>query len=257
MTANGDRLAKIPAPVRDAVHALLQELWAAHVVAHDFSCEPWNFALELSALRGVQTGHSALRWLIGRGLVAQRVERTVNSDAARSFEAVCPLTLPERSCFLLTTEGLLLARQILEAGGHCRSDEGIERPRWDGNGRQLWVGNVLVKAFTQPSDNQRLILDAFQEAGWPKLIDDPLPPLKDSNQPKRLRDTVGRLNHCQRHQLLFFRVGNSGESISWELLAASSETPALWRLESPEGDVSTGQSNGVVRAASEPRQSRG
>src|SRR5262245_50015043 len=47
-------------------------------------------------------------------------------------------------------------------------------PRYDEARRQLWLDGVLVKAFRQPAASQMAVLAAFEAAGWPGVIDDPL-----------------------------------------------------------------------------------
>lgn len=51
-------------------------------------------------------------------------------------------------------------------------------PSYDSDLRELRVGSILVKRFTQASDAQEVILAAFQEENWCRCIDDP-PPVKD------------------------------------------------------------------------------
>jgi hypothetical protein len=38
------------------------------------------------------------------------------------------------------------------------------KPSWDADLGKLWVGDVLIKAFTEAAENQRRVLDVFQEA---------------------------------------------------------------------------------------------
>jgi hypothetical protein len=94
------------------------------------------------------------------------------------------------------------------------------KPRWDGRLRELWVGRLLVKRFRNPAGNQTLILASFEEAGWPAVIDDPLPPTADIDPVTRLQFTVQRLNGCQRAKAIeFFGIG-LGQSIGWRYVAA-------------------------------------
>ena len=73
-------------------------------------------------------------------------------------------------------------------------------PNWDRETRTFMVGGLLVKRFRVPSPNQEAVLDAFQEEGWPRSVDDPLSPVPDQ-QPKR---------RLARHDQMFEH--ESGES---------------------------------------------
>jgi hypothetical protein len=111
---------------------------------------------------------------------------------------------------------------------------GQAKPRWDGDRRDLWFGTTLCKQFNkQPAPNQTAILDAFQELGWPSVIDDPIPSRKKNNDPipplkkqddgkrrRRLIDTVQALNRGTYP--LRFSLDGTGKSVCWE---ASTEPP--------------------------------
>ena len=47
----------------------------------------------------------------------------------------------------------------------------LYRPRWDG--RSLWFSGKLVRKYEKAAENQSIILDAFQDANWPKSITAP------------------------------------------------------------------------------------
>jgi hypothetical protein len=87
------------------------------------------------------------------------------------------------------------------------------KPRWDRTARQLWLGACLVKEFPRLSKCQVLILEAFQEQGWPESIDDPLPVDHDIEPKRRLHDAIKRLNGNQTCPLLSFHGNGNGEGI--------------------------------------------
>ena len=75
-------------------------------------------------------------------------------------------------------------------------------PNWDRETRKFVVGDRLVKHFRVPSPNQAAVLDAFQEEGWPRSVDDPLSPLPDqepetpaSRYDQMLEPTSGFASH--------------------------------------------------------------
>ena len=71
-------------------------------------------------------------------------------------------------------------------------------PHWDARSRELWFGNRLIKQFQVPAANQEIVLDAFEERGWPPCIDDPLPTDGEVDPKHRLQNTLLRLN--RRHK---------------------------------------------------------
>lgn len=91
------------------------------------------------------------------------------------------------------------------------------RPRWDAGTRELWFGDWLVKRLIRSSENQQVVLDVFEEMGWPQQIDDPLPPKPFRVQAERVRETCRRLNKSQIHPLIHFRASPSRELILWEM----------------------------------------
>jgi hypothetical protein len=95
------------------------------------------------------------------------------------------------------------------------------KPVWYGvsGKRELWVGNYLIKKYTQPAKNQELVLQAFEEQNWPDRIDDPLPGVAGVNAKRRLRETVEALNdHHKTQGVLRFYMDGTGEGVTWELL---------------------------------------
>jgi hypothetical protein len=90
------------------------------------------------------------------------------------------------------------------------------RPVFDANKRELRVGELVSKRFTQASDAQETILAAFQEENWPPSIHDPLTGKAGQEHKQRLRRAVDNLNRRQIEPLLRFRVIRQGTGIAWE-----------------------------------------
>ena len=57
------------------------------------------------------------------------------------------------------------------------------------------------------------VLNAFEERGWPRRIDDPLP---GSSDPQRLRETIGSMNEGLAG--IYFRADGFGRGVLWERL---------------------------------------
>ncbi len=95
-------------------------------------------------------------------------------------------------------------------------------PHWDHQTRVLSVGSSVVKRYRMRAANQEAVLSAFEEEGWPRRIDDPLPPRGELEPKYRLHFTIQCLNQGQpTHQIRFFGDG-TGEGVCWELCEASS-----------------------------------
>lgn len=92
-------------------------------------------------------------------------------------------------------------------------------PHYDEELRRLTVGGQLIKKYHEPSPNQIAILIAFEEAGWPAVMDDPIPSRPGVDPKRRLRDAVAALNgHHKIKSIMRFHAENDGEAVSWELL---------------------------------------
>lgn len=94
-------------------------------------------------------------------------------------------------------------------------------PWWDAELRALFVGELVVKRFRVPAHNQELVLEAFQEAGWPPHLDDPLPGDAEHDAKDRLHETIKRLNGRQVNRLIRFRGDGTGTGICWEAVSES------------------------------------
>ncbi len=69
-----------------------------------------------------------------------------------------------------------------------------DAPQWNAKRRELSFRGAIVKKYRQPAKNQEAILEAFQVAGWPASLDDPLPYSKNGDSRQRLADAVLALN---------------------------------------------------------------
>ena len=115
-------------------------------------------------------------------------------------------------------------------------------PNWDRETRTFMVGGFLVKRFRVPSPNQEAVLDAFQEEGWPRSVDDPLSPVADRQPKRRLRDTIKCLNMNQANRAIRFRGDGTGQRVSWEVLSDAAGTDTA-------GTAGCGVAKTVRRAA--------
>jgi hypothetical protein len=224
--------------------AALRRLRQALNYARDLGQDPWDFAVEIQDLFREGLSHNDFRWLLCKGYILHAAEVTEPCDKRRSFRPSGSSTFGERSCFVMTEEGMAvtLDEKKEEPAGHstigrtyfdgnrhssgngylnghssewvAESANGI--PIWDKQRLELRLGRLLVKSFKVPAANQELVLAAFQEEGWPTRIDDPIPPRPDQDSKRRLHDTINALNRCQRNALIRFQGDGSGQGVRWE-----------------------------------------
>jgi hypothetical protein len=212
--------------------AALSLLSIASAYADDVGCDVWEFAVGWETLHDRQVAPNDLRWLVRKGYVDHRIETTRANSERRRFRAPSEPAFSSLNCFVLTTNGLPFARAMLIESSGCPADLPSQAsppnrsvsvvPLWDRNRRMLCLGDEIVKHFRVPAGNQEVILASFEEEGWPPSIDDPLPPANQIDAKRRLRDTISRLNHHQRHPLLHFFGNGNGCGVCWQIAIAVS-----------------------------------
>jgi hypothetical protein len=222
-------------PQSAALQATLRLLLDARRYAEALGCDVWDFAVELQVLRGVGASHSDLRCLAHMGYIELANEKTRPADSQRAFTDIANLGLGERTCFVLTPQGVALAQLRVgqvAAAANASADGAVAplsppaiRPHWDDQYRELRLGQQVIKRFRLPAPNQQAILDALQEEGWPPRIDDPLPPGPEVDSKQRLHDTIKKLNRNQQRRLIHFRGDGTGSGVCWQILLPTSKAP--------------------------------
>ena len=91
------------------------------------------------------------------------------------------------------------------------------KPVWDRERRELRFGDIVVKRFKWPAENQELVLDAFEDLGWPTRIDNPLKEHPTICPKRRLHDTLKCLNRKQVNALIKFRGDGTGLGVLLEI----------------------------------------
>jgi hypothetical protein len=89
-------------------------------------------------------------------------------------------------------------------------------PHWNAARRELRFHGKVVKRFCVPAINQVRVLSCFQELDWIESIDDPLPPVGDTDPKQRLRATIKSLNSGHKVRLIRFHLNGTGTQIYWE-----------------------------------------
>lgn len=212
--------------------ALLLE---AHIYCESLGQNAWDFAVEILSLRRVGLTNSTLRWMVCKGWLSHAQEVSGNDADRRVFREGALLAFDRTTCFVLTKSGIEAARhacQVLSAGqplavvplskqnlpamGRRGSSDFSICPSWDPELHQLRIGELLVKEFKLPCPNQGTVLMAFEEDGWPKRIDDPLPPRPELDSRTRLRYTIKSLNKNQKNRLIRFMGDGTGQGVRWQ-----------------------------------------
>ena len=175
------------------------------------------------------------RWLVCNGFLDHRKEITRRKDRHRRFQDEHQLTFSKKSCFVLTSAGVVFAENILrdqnkDAAGSSDAEcvvtekcQGSVKlvPHWNPQRHELTVAQKIVKRFRWPANNQETVLMAFEEDGWPDRIDDPLPPQPEQDSKRRLHDTIKCLNRNQVNPSLRFHGDGTGQGVLWELVSSS------------------------------------
>jgi hypothetical protein len=209
----------------------------AHEAAQELRRTPWEFAVEIGELHAAGLSNTDLRYLLCEGYVVHAVEQIRLAPGCRSFQKLANLALPKRSCFIITVKGLHSAGRRLDQLAPVRTARQPapknnstalgNHPTWDGVLNQLrWKGQI-VKHFRLPAANQQAILAAFEEEGWPLVVDDPLPPVAGLDPKTRLHDTIKSLNRNQVNRLLCFWGDGKGLGIGWNPVIRSESSPEL------------------------------
>ena len=104
-----------------------------------------------------------------------------------------------------------------EASG-ARVRSAAPKPHWDDEARELRYRGQLVRVVKKPKQAHNIvaILRAFQAAGWPARIDDPLK--RQSSDQTRRRD-MESLNKRLLKPLLKFECDGNGTGFLWKKIA--------------------------------------
>jgi hypothetical protein len=208
-------------PVRKALEQLLKARRSAEVLKTDV----WSFAVEMSSLLSPGCSPTELRLLIAAGYADHAEEITQPSDQGRLFRPESRMTVGPRSCFVLTDSGAELLGLLEEESdlGNSKPTASASRrrvPRWSATVRELRADGRVLKRFRRPAPALELVLAAFEELGWPRHLDDPLPPETGIDPQQRLHDAIKRLNGCQCPHLVRFLGDGTGHGVKWEWISS-------------------------------------
>lgn len=214
----------------EKIRPALRLLVEARDYARDTGCDAWQFAVEIDTLQAAGLTPNDIRWLLRKRYIEHARETTTAAAVTRQFHRLDSHGFCKRSCFTLTDAGLAFAHETAEENPASAdlpeasprpSHDGCDcpaRPHWDAELREFTVDGRLVKRFKSPAPNQIAILSAFEEDGWPRHIDDPLPRNgnPETDPKRRLNDTVKSLNRHHNARVIHFSTDGTGEGVKWE-----------------------------------------
>ena len=237
-------------PVDEAALSVVRRLRQAYDAAFACGRDAWDFSVELSQMQKIGVETHVLRTLICKGWIVHRKETTPTDQNQRTFEQVDGLALSEQSCFIISKQGYEIAnshemkqRETVETnsmsshhskplsqtvenevdtsqlGASSRPHQPL-KPVWDRERRELRLGKIVVKRFKWPAENQELVLDAFEDQGWPPRISNPLAAHPSICPKRRLHDTLKCLNRKQVNELVKFRGDGTGLGVLLEIRLA-------------------------------------
>ncbi len=229
------------------LRAGLAQLAEAYDYAHDAHQDVWQFAVEMRSLLAFGLTASDLRWMVSKGYARHARDVTEPHDAARRFGWQQNLSFTAETCFVLSNVGAALCNGLRRGPGAVSSptlavavqsppdpaSAAAGRPQWDPQRRVLRMGDQLVKCFRLTAPNQEAVLTAFEDAGWPQRIANPLSEQPGQDSQNRLHDTIKGLNQHQTVRLLKFLGDGTGQGVLWDLVQgdAIAQLPASrpWR----------------------------
>ncbi len=216
-------------PISDKIRQALAILYEARVYARDTSSDQWDYSVGMKSMKKLGLNLNDLRWLIKKGYVEHAREVSLKGSELRQYRPLVGLSFTKRTCFVMSDPGVDFFQSLADPPSPVQDDgipqrgtsnrlngQGSELPFWNAELRELRVNGTMIRAFKWQAINQELVLSAFQEDGWPFVIDDPLPPKEEQDPRRRLHDTIKALNRNQSR--IRFHGNGTGEGIRWELL---------------------------------------
>jgi hypothetical protein len=181
------------------VATALRALLAGFEEAERRGCSRWHLGVSRQQLRKAGLAGEPLLDLLVAGLMERSGDQfAMTPKGVRAFRASPIGPAPDG---------------VAAAGP---ADDGV-LPCYDADLRRLTLGGLLVKVLPDSAVNQEAVLLAFQEEGWPQVIDDPLPGVNGLDPRQRLKDTLTRLNRSQREARVVFHRLTRGTRVRWEV----------------------------------------
>jgi hypothetical protein len=220
-----DRALALPEDALQALAILLKAQESASLLQVSL----WEFAIGVTSLHRVGIDDTAIRLLIGLGLAECRIERIALRSRRRVLRPIRNLALPDTACLVVTKAGLAVGNQERHRFAQSRTPNGHvanqelggdslpQKPFWDKEGTLRWGGQV-VKHLRRHATCQRPILNGFEDAGWLRRIENPLPRIRGTNPKEQLRQAIRHLNEHHESKVMCFWEDSACQGIRWKPL---------------------------------------
>jgi len=183
----------------------------------------WDFSRTIDELHKTGVSDDQLDFLVAADLLERKVElsRPARNGTSRSH-ATKARQVP-MVWFVLTKQGAEVASnsaavEATSETGNRSKEEGTDLlPSWDG--RVFSYDGAVLKMFRRHAPAQERILDAFQQAGWPEWLADPLERRGEEHSVKHLRDEVRLLNRTQKPWRVRFDTDPQWLGVRWTVVA--------------------------------------
>ena len=200
------------------VKPALLELRKALEFARQTDEDHWQFALTIEHLARQGLSFNDLRMLSTNGIIESADEIPAeNGDQRRSYMPAPHLQFTDRSCFVLSRQGME-KMQKLQLTAPISASGKLIVPVWNPRLRELRFCGQLVRKFKWRAPNQEAVLQAFEEGGWPDLVDDPLDFEFGMDSKQRLHDTIKCLNRSHKRPLIRFHGDGTGRGVLWRTM---------------------------------------
>lgn len=117
----------------------------------------------------------------------------------------------------LAQQRVELIERIAEDIRRCLAEQ---KPEWDPTARQLWYRGELAREYRHTASRQEAIIRAFDDAGWPELVENPFRDPQGKPDKHALKQTVTDFNRANAAVRLIIR----GANVGW-VSSATSNSP--------------------------------
>lgn len=175
----------------------------------------WQGAIPWPCLQFLGLSGTQVHQLLLARYLEHRLETTRSGQECRTFSRQAVKSLGPRSCLKLTKDGVAFALDLLSDESQTSCD--IERPSWKPDSGELWWQGRVIRRFRHDAANQRMVLDAFEAAAWPRRLPNPFQLRKMPNAKKRLHWTIADFNACLDDSVPLRFRGDGRNGICWEI----------------------------------------
>lgn len=175
----------------------------------------WRYAVTLDEMHNHAVLTADVHWLIGERLAERRIETTRAGANKRTFRRTAA-TNGAKLAVVLTDAGLRISQRVVEAATQTSTARAAV-PQWDPETGNLTLKGDLVKHAVASAVAQRTILQACQEQGWSRLIENPYAEMPPRRRSRFLSRLLSELNgHQQDCRVHFYSARDKGLHFRWE-----------------------------------------